>query len=91
VAPAFVVERQWLAQLAGPARVDSSPDLLQRAWHSTDNTHLSYWDALILAAAEVAVCEYLLSEDFQSGRRFGAIQVVNPFLTTPATTIPPSK
>lgn len=63
--------------------VDSSPDLLQRAWHWADSAQLSYWDALILAAAEIAGCDSLLSEDFQTGRRFGDIKVVNPFTTPP--------
>ena len=69
--------------------VDSSPDLLQRAWHWTDTAQLAYWDALILASAEIAGCEFLLSEDFQAGRRFGTIQVINPFQTPPAGALPP--
>jgi predicted nucleic acid-binding protein len=63
--------------------VDSSAELLKRAWDWTDAAQLSYWDALILAAAEMAGCDYLLSEDFTAGRRYGSIQVVNPFLTAP--------
>jgi predicted nucleic acid-binding protein len=38
------------------------------------------YDALILAAATEAVCETLYSEDFQHGRRFGDLTIVNPFL-----------
>jgi predicted nucleic acid-binding protein len=38
------------------------------------------YDALILAAAIEAGCETLYSEDFQHGRRFGGMTVVNPFL-----------
>ena len=38
------------------------------------------YDALILAAALEAGCETLFSEDFQHGRRFGDLTVVNPFL-----------
>jgi predicted nucleic acid-binding protein len=37
-------------------------------------------DALILAAAIEAGCETLYSEDFQHGRRFGDLTIVNPFL-----------
>jgi predicted nucleic acid-binding protein len=40
---------------------------------------LSFYDALILAAALEAGCDTLLSEDFQAGRRFGPLTVVNPF------------
>ena len=41
---------------------------------------LAFYDALILAAAIEAGCETLFSEDFQHGRRFGDLMVVNPFL-----------
>jgi predicted nucleic acid-binding protein len=57
--------------------------MLRRAWYWTDHASLAYWDALILAAAESTGCTYLLSEDFQTGRRFGDLTVVNPFLTGP--------
>jgi predicted nucleic acid-binding protein len=41
---------------------------------------LNAWDALIVQAAIEGGCERLYSEDMQSGRRFGALEVVNPFL-----------
>jgi predicted nucleic acid-binding protein len=41
---------------------------------------LDIYDALILAAAIEAGCETLYSEDFQHGRRFGELTIVNPFL-----------
>lgn len=40
---------------------------------------VSIWDAFIVQAAIEAGCETLFSEDLQAGRRFGALQVVNPF------------
>ncbi len=50
-----------------------------RAWHWCDSAQLNYWDALIVASAEQAGCRWLLSEDFQPGRRFGMVTVINPF------------
>ena len=41
---------------------------------------LAFYDALILAAALEAGCETLYSEDFQPGRRFGDLTVINPFV-----------
>ena len=38
------------------------------------------WDALIVQAAMDAGCDTLYSEDLQNGRRFGALEVVNPFV-----------
>lgn len=40
---------------------------------------LSYWDALIVAAAERAGCERLLSEDLSDGATYGSVRVENPF------------
>jgi predicted nucleic acid-binding protein len=66
----------------------SPPDvtigMIERAWDWTDQAQVSFWDALIVAAAERTRCRYLLSEDFQTGRQFGSITVVNPFETSPA-------
>jgi predicted nucleic acid-binding protein len=60
-----------------------SLSLVQRAWRWTDQTGISYWDALILASAERSGCRWLLSEDFQDGRKYGSVQAVNPFRTDP--------
>ena len=57
--------------------------LIHRAWYWTDQAGTPYWDSLIVASAEAAGCAYLLSEDFQAGRKFGDITVVNPFRTGP--------
>ncbi len=40
----------------------------------------SFWDALILQAAESSGASILYSEDLATGQRYGAIQVVNPLL-----------
>jgi len=59
--------------------VDTTHALIQRGWYWTDAAHLSYWDALIVAAAERSGCQWLLSEDFQAGQKLGSITVINPF------------
>lgn len=40
---------------------------------------VSFYDALIVCAAEQSGCERLYSEDLQHGRRFGRMRIVNPF------------
>lgn len=40
----------------------------------------SFWDAAILAAAQSARCDELLTEDLSHGQRYGSVTVVNPFL-----------
>jgi len=41
--------------------------------------HLPFWDAMLWAAVQQAGCDLLLTEDFQDGRRLGAVTFVNPF------------
>jgi predicted nucleic acid-binding protein len=57
--------------------------LLARGWKFQDRYQLSYWDALIAAAAQASSCRYLLTEDFQTGQELDEIEVVNPFLSGP--------
>jgi predicted nucleic acid-binding protein len=37
-------------------------------------------DALIIAAAEKANCDYILSEDLNAGQTYRGVSVINPFL-----------
>lgn len=57
--------------------------LLERGWKLQDRYQLSYWDALIVAAAKAASCAYLLTEDLQSGQDLNGLTVISPFLTDP--------
>ncbi len=40
---------------------------------------VSFWDALILASATREGCRVLYSEDFQHGRVYDTVKVMNPF------------
>lgn len=40
---------------------------------------VSYWDALILRAADQMGCHTLMSEDLAQGQTYGRVRVVNPF------------
>lgn len=40
---------------------------------------LSFWDALIVRAAQVAACSTLYTEDLQDGRVIDGLKIVNPF------------
>jgi predicted nucleic acid-binding protein len=39
---------------------------------------LSFWDALVVQAAQVAGAEILYSEDLSDGQRYGTVRVKNP-------------
>lgn len=42
---------------------------------------LSFWDSLIVVAAQKSGASVLLTEDFNDGQKFGPVQVQNPFQT----------
>jgi len=44
---------------------------------------VSFWDALILQAAEAAGVDTLLSEDLNTGQSYGSFRVENPFASLP--------
>ncbi len=52
---------------------------LEHGWKIQDRYKLSFWDALIVAAAKQALCGYLLTEDLQAGQDIDGVMVVNPF------------
>lgn len=60
--------------------------VMDGAWQVQDRYGLSWWDALIVAAAEQAGCRSLLSEDLQAGQELGTVTVVNPFDRAPPAT-----
>lgn len=54
-------------------------DLVSRAIAGSREWHISFWDALIIRAAESAACSIVLSEDLTEGRTYGAVSVRDPF------------
>ena len=52
---------------------------VERATSSFATGRLSYWDGLLIAAAEQVGITSLISEDMQDGMHFGRLEIVNPF------------
>jgi predicted nucleic acid-binding protein len=44
---------------------------------------VSYWDALIIASAQAAHCDRLLTEDLADGEHYGDLRIENPFRDRP--------
>jgi predicted nucleic acid-binding protein len=68
-----------ISELLGPAR-PLTADIHTHAVDLARSSTLSFYDALIVAAAADAGCRLLLTEDLQHGRKFGTVTVENPFL-----------
>jgi predicted nucleic acid-binding protein len=75
--------RRETEQLATWDPIELTSAVLQRAWQVQDEFAISFWDGLIVAAAQIARCRYLLTEDLQDGQSLGGVMVVNPFLHVP--------
>ena len=57
--------------------------LFAGAWAVQDRFGLSWWDALIVAAAKAADCSLLLSEDLQHDQELDGLRIVDPFQVPP--------
>lgn len=55
------------------------PDTIELAIDFSILQQISYWDALMLAAAYQSKCRILLTEDLTGGRVLQGIAIVNPF------------
>jgi predicted nucleic acid-binding protein len=82
-------------KLSSPIPPQAARDVIQtyRAWSMFRPTiediissseleqryQLSFWDALIVIAAQVSGAAILVSEDLQDGQQIGSIKVANPF------------
>lgn len=79
--------RSWLEiaeAISDVTAVTAPPIALTNALHDTaralaEKHMLSFYEALVIAAALEAGCSVLLSEDMQAGRRFGDLTIENPF------------
>lgn len=59
--------------------VVNGPDSAIHALELEERFKISFWDALILHAAERSGATVLYSEDLTAGRSYGPVRVVNPF------------
>ena len=59
--------------------VDFNKPLLEAASALRERHSISFWDSLIVIAANISECETLYSEDMQNGQKFGQVTVRNIF------------
>jgi predicted nucleic acid-binding protein len=74
--------REDVSDLAAwrPVRIDEA--IVDAAWRVEDRFGLSFWDSLIVAAAQAAGCELLLTEDLQHDLLIDGLRVADPFRTS---------
>jgi predicted nucleic acid-binding protein len=58
--------------------VHTDLQLIEEAIDISVISQLSYWDSLIIAAAEKSNCEFVFSEDLNSGQNYRGVLLLNP-------------
>jgi len=56
------------------------PSTVRQALKLRERFQVSYWDAVIIAAAYELGCATVYSEDFSHGQDYDGVRIVNPFL-----------
>lgn len=72
--------KQAIASLRTLEVVQVDVDLIQAAIDCSILQRLSFWNSLIIVAAEKARCTELWTEDLNHGQRIQGIRIHNPFM-----------
>ncbi len=68
-----------------PIVVDQN--VIKKGWSIQDRYGFSWWDSLIVAAAHMANCKILLSENLQHQQNIDGLTIINPFLSPIETVV----
>jgi predicted nucleic acid-binding protein len=72
--------RETIRDFLGWQIVVNSAESVLRALETEVRYQISFWDAMIVQAAESAGCEVLYSEDLSHGQKYNGVLVINPFV-----------
>ena len=56
-------------------------NVIENGWRIQDRYQFSWWDSLIVSAAQILECKYLLSEDLQHEQKIDGVMILNPFIS----------
>lgn len=71
--------RRWVEHLENFEVVILTVTLIKQAIDCSILNQLSFWDGLIIVAAEAANCQVIYTEDLNTGQVIRGVKVVNPF------------
>jgi predicted nucleic acid-binding protein len=60
--------------------VQNSCEIIERGIDISIISQISFWDALIIAAAEYSKCSEIITEDLNDGQIISGIRIRNPFI-----------
>jgi len=77
MSPAHALE--WIRQFRAFPCVPVDADLVELAIEYSVRSQISYWDAAVVAAAELLGADTVYTEDLNDGQQIGTVRIVNPF------------
>ena len=72
--------RAWTEDLRTLGDTTVDEDVAEEAWDIHLKYRLSWFDCLILSAAERLGCTHVVTEDMGADRQIGSLTLINPFL-----------
>lgn len=72
--------RAWTEDLRALGDTIVDEDVAEDAWAIHLKYKLSWFDCIVLGAAERLGCSYVVTEDMGADRRIGSLTLINPFL-----------
>jgi predicted nucleic acid-binding protein len=78
--PSVEEVRQLIQDYLSWEVIVNKPESVLQALEIEVRYKVSFWDALVLQAAESSGATILYSEDLSAGQHYGSIQVVNPLV-----------
>jgi predicted nucleic acid-binding protein len=73
--------QQWVKRYSEWEVVVNTSESVLNALGMESRYKISFWDALIVQAAQISQADVLYTEDLNDGRVFGSVRVVNPLIT----------
>jgi Predicted nucleic-acid-binding protein, contains PIN domain len=80
LATARAVAREIIRTYTPWVHHPTTPETILRASEIAELSQISFWDALIVAAAEQAGASQLYSEDLNTGQTIVGVKIVNPLV-----------
>lgn len=71
---------QWVRAIAKKPCLPIDASIVADAIALSRHSHISYWDAAIVAAAQRLGSRILYTEDLNHGQTYGSVRTINPFL-----------
>ena len=75
-----LVAKSLLRSFENMETVQVDPGMIREAVDISILNRISFWDSLIVAAAESARCEFLYTEDLNAGQIIRGVRIENPFI-----------